>query len=125
MDEIPEMTITTPTETIEVPAPKKTRKKPVTKTKARDLADLDKIDPKKMSPAEAILYINACREVLSIQNKKIDELDINCKQAYEQSRTISESYRKLKDEADSKLGFAQRAIQTCYESIKIQGGTRA
>lgn len=102
----------------------KPRKATKPRTVTRDLVVLDQLDPKKMTPQECIIYINACREALQGQDAKIKELIKNCESAYEQYKNADAAYKRLKEDADNKLSFAARQAQVAADAIKMQGGTR-
>jgi hypothetical protein len=92
--------------------------------KPRSLAELDALDPKKMTPAESVLYINTLREFIMRNNNQCNAYQESAKSAFDQFRNADAAYKAKCAEYDRDMALAKQIIDTAQKSLTLIGGNK-
>jgi len=102
--------------------PEPTPKRKRTPKTDRTLEQLHEASTRSMTETEMRKYIEALRSALNDATTKAQNLENNCRSAYEKCRVLEQKLIDVKTIAKAKLHFAKQAISTCHSSIVLAGG---
>lgn len=102
--------------------PEPTPKRKRTPKTDRALEQLHEASTRSMTETEMRKYIEALRSALNDATIKAQNLENNCRSAYEKCRVLEQKLIDVKTIAKAKLHFAKQAISTCHSSIVLAGG---
>lgn len=120
LPQTPDMPTLDPQEAVTLtPVPAITEKK--TRTAKREVANLDEVNPNKMTDAERIMYIKALREEINKLSLQCQAYAKNSQSAFAKARDIEQTFQEYRLKATAKLNFARQAIDHCRTSIILAG----
>lgn len=121
---MPTTTAPTPdTETVEqeqaTPNPPDTTTPAVPKlrSKTRTIEELHNVHPKKMTPSEAIKYIQHLKEECNKLNNQMQAYRENAEAAFRKVQHYEERYNALLNKAQTNFEYAKNAVRHCLTSI--------
>ena len=90
---------------------------PKLRSKIRTVEELHNVHPKKMTPSEAIKYIQYLREECNKLNNQVQAYRENAEAAFRKVQHYEERYNTLRDKAQTNLEYAKNAVRHCLTSV--------
>jgi len=90
---------------------------PKLRSKTRTIEELHNVHPKKMTPSEAIKYIQHLREECNKLNNQMQAYRENAEAAFRKVQYYEERYNTLRDRAQTNLEYAKNAVRHCLTSV--------
>ena len=90
---------------------------PKLQSKTRTIEELHNVHPKKMTPSEAIKYIQHLREECNKLNNQMQAYRENAEAAFRKVQYYEERYNTLRDKAQTNLEYAKNAVRHCLTSV--------
>jgi uncharacterized coiled-coil DUF342 family protein len=90
---------------------------PKLRSKTRTVEELHNVHPKKMTPSEAIKYIQHLREECNKLNNQVQAYRENAEAAFRKVQYYEERYNALRDKAQTNLEYAKNAVRHCLTSV--------
>lgn len=90
---------------------------PKLRSKTRTIEELHNVHPKKMTPSEAIKYIQHLREECNKLNNQMQAYRENAEAAFRKVQYYEERYNTLRDKAQTNLEYAKNAVRHCLTSV--------
>ncbi len=90
---------------------------PKSRSKTRTVEELHNVHPKKMTPSEAIKYIQHLREECNKLNNQVQAYRENTEAAFRKVQYYEERYNALRNKAQTNLEYAKNAVRHCLTSV--------
>jgi len=90
---------------------------PKLRSKIRTIEELHNVHPKKMTPSEAIKYIQHLRKECNKLNNQVQAYRENAEAAFRKVQHYEERYNTLRDKAQTNLEYAKNAVRHCLTSV--------
>lgn len=90
---------------------------PKLRSKIRTIEELHNVHPKKMTPSEAIKYIQYLREECNKLNNQMQAYRENAEAAFRKVQYYEERYNTLRDKAQTNFEYVKNAVRHCLTSV--------
>lgn len=90
---------------------------PKAQSKTRTVEELHNVHPKKMTPSEAIKYIQHLRKECNKLNNQVQAYRENTEAAFRKVQYYEERYNALRNKAQTNLEYAKNAVRHCLTSV--------
>lgn len=90
---------------------------PKLRSKIRTIEELHNVHPKKMTPSEAIKYIQHLKEECNKLNNQVQAYRENTEAAFRKVQYYEERYNTLHNKVQSHLEYAKNAVRHCLTSV--------